>query len=448
MIGKTSYEGLSCPASTKNQLTTGCLTYDAAGNVTWDGSLNYLHDLENRMTKFVGSTTDIYLYDGDGQRVKKTTPAVSLYWYGATGNVLDETSGNGTLVSEYIFFNGTRVARRDADNTVKYYFADDLGSASVITNDHGAMTPPLAESDYYPYGGEIPITSGDPNHYKFTGKERDSESGLDNFGARYDASSLGRFMSPDPLGGHNEDPQTLNRYAYVRNNPLSLTDPTGLDFNLRCQPTAQNVSTCQGGHVGTTDDKGNFTATVVTSDSIRAGQNSANVDQNGVEVTTGGKSYSGQYFDNPASHTTDASGNDENHNPITLQGDASKGLGGFSFNVNGNCGGMCLSAGSVQFNGTPDQARAALKAAGSWNYGFLDTLNSTEFGHHPYTDQFRFGGPGPSLHVSVPWDYLPNADAFPTQSPFSTVPMTGGFHTDATTGSSHFWCANFGVGCN
>jgi RHS repeat-associated protein len=68
--------------------------------------------------------------------------------------------------------------------------------------------------------------------YKFTGKERDAESELDNFGARYNACSLGRFMSPDPMGGHYGDPQTLNRYAYVRNNPLRFTDPTGLDFYL------------------------------------------------------------------------------------------------------------------------------------------------------------------------------------------------------------------------
>jgi RHS repeat-associated protein len=144
--------------------------------------------------------------------------------------VLDETSGNGTLVSEYIFFNGKRVARRDADNSVKYYFADNLGSASVITNATGAM-PPLAESDYYPFGGEIPITRGDPNHYKFTGKERDTESGLDNFGARYNASSLGRFMSPDPVGIMKQkliDPQQWNMYAYVRNNPLRFIDPFGM----------------------------------------------------------------------------------------------------------------------------------------------------------------------------------------------------------------------------
>lgn len=74
-------------------------------------------------------------------------------------------------------------------------------------------------------------------NYKFTGKERDPESGLDNFGARYDSSSMGRFMSPDPLyiEAHRlADPQRLNLYAYARNNPANFTDPTGLDVTLKC----------------------------------------------------------------------------------------------------------------------------------------------------------------------------------------------------------------------
>ncbi len=69
--------------------------------------------------------------------------------------------------------------------------------------------------------------------YKFTGKERDAESGLDNFGARYDASSMGRFMSADPVFMNVMrvmDPQRLNLYAYGRNNPLVYTDPTGKDI--------------------------------------------------------------------------------------------------------------------------------------------------------------------------------------------------------------------------
>ena len=65
-----------------------------------------------------------------------------------------------------------------------------------------------------------------------TGKERDAESGNDYFGARYYASNMGRFMSPDPLGNFVADvsnPQTWNMYAYALNNPLKFTDPTGYD---------------------------------------------------------------------------------------------------------------------------------------------------------------------------------------------------------------------------
>ena len=70
-----------------------------------------------------------------------------------------------------------------------------------------------------------------------TGKERDSESGLDNFGARYNASSMGRFMTPDPLHIMKQkllDPQQWNMYSYVRNNPLRFIDPTGM-YDVDCK---------------------------------------------------------------------------------------------------------------------------------------------------------------------------------------------------------------------
>jgi RHS repeat-associated protein len=68
----------------------------------------------------------------------------------------------------------------------------------------------------------------------FTGKERDSESGLDNFGARYDSSQYGRFMTPDPgnVGSDPRDPQSWNAYSYVGNNPLGRIDADGLDYDV------------------------------------------------------------------------------------------------------------------------------------------------------------------------------------------------------------------------
>jgi len=84
------------------------------------------------------------------------------------------------------------------------------------------------ELDYYPFGGERVITSTRENHYKFTGLERDAESGLDHTLFRQYAWNLGRWLSPDPDGGAVINPQSLNRYAYVLNNPTNLIDPLGL----------------------------------------------------------------------------------------------------------------------------------------------------------------------------------------------------------------------------
>ena len=121
----------------------------------------------------------------------------------------------------------------------------------------------VARQDYLPFGEEIPAdTAGrsasllfgasDGVEQKFTGQIRDSETGMDFFLARYYASAVGRFTSPDPmnLGADATDPQSWNAYAYVRNNPLALVDPMGL-----CHMGADNVAyddepgDCGGGSV-------------------------------------------------------------------------------------------------------------------------------------------------------------------------------------------------------
>jgi len=170
-----------------------------------------------------------YTYDGDGSRVEKTgggaTP--TLYWDG-----LAESDLSGNVTSEYIFLGGRRIARRDvATGSVYYYFQDMLNSSNVVATSAGGVEN---ESDFYPFGGESVVTQNLANQkYKFTGKERDAESGNDYFGARYYASSMGRFMSPDkPFADqHSGNPQSWNLYSYTRNNPLRFVDDDGEKVN-------------------------------------------------------------------------------------------------------------------------------------------------------------------------------------------------------------------------
>ncbi|MGE5110967.1 MAG: RHS repeat domain-containing protein [Acidobacteriaceae bacterium] len=231
--GKSLYEPLSCQATGQNRLSSCSVNYDAAGNVVQYGSATYVYDAENRLVFTNGYA---YFYDGAGKRVKKCTSsqaqicqsnaAGTLYWTGTAKDALVETDMAGTVQKSYVFFNSRRIARIEPGSSERYYFSDHLGTHGLITNSNGDM-PPIEESDFYPYGGEIVVSGADSNHYKFTGKERDPESGLDNFGARFDASTLGRFISIDGGRGELQDPQTLNKYAYVTNNPLRYVDPDG-----------------------------------------------------------------------------------------------------------------------------------------------------------------------------------------------------------------------------
>lgn len=113
-----------------------------------------------------------------------------------------------------------------------FIHGDWLGTERARTNITGTTCETITS---LPFGDGQTISdtcgdsAGDVSPMHFTGKERDTETGLDNFSARYDSSSFGRFMSPDPVFVHVlgvMDPQRLNLYAYARNNPLVFLDPT------------------------------------------------------------------------------------------------------------------------------------------------------------------------------------------------------------------------------
>ncbi len=228
----------------QNRLVGPPYQYDAAGNLIFDGSHSYTYDAENRIVQVDGGATATYLYDAEGQRVRKTAGGVNTeYIYDLSGNVVAEVGGGCGATcwrTGYVYLGGSLLAEYQ-NSTTYFVHKDHLGSTRLVTDYRGFYVTEC--NDFLPFGEPtVPMTpcasSNAPNpsstSHKFTGKERDSESSLDFFGARYMGSALGRFMSPDPdnAGALEQDPQSWNGYAYARNNPLVYTDPDGLEFRI------------------------------------------------------------------------------------------------------------------------------------------------------------------------------------------------------------------------
>lgn len=197
--------------------------FDNAGNTVRDPqSRRFTYDGENKQVKVETldlnsnpvSTVGEYSYDGDGRRIKKHVPStgeVTVFVYDAAGKSIAEYS---TQISE--------------DAKVSYTTSDHLGSPRILTDENGTI---ISRRDFHPFGEKIdrPAYGADDIRKQFTGYERDSETGLDFAQARYFAYGHGRFSSPDNFLNDTSaaDPASWNLYAFVRNNPLNLVDPSG-----------------------------------------------------------------------------------------------------------------------------------------------------------------------------------------------------------------------------
>ncbi len=154
-----------------------------------------------------------------------------MYWYGSGGEILAETNESGGVLNEYIYFGGKRVAVIPASGSPMYYAEDMLGSSRVMVRADGTV---CYDADFTPFGAELPYTNSCPPNYKFEGKERDTETGNDEFGARYYSWRVGRWLSSDwsavPVAvpyANLTNPQTLNLYAMVADDPESFADLDG-----------------------------------------------------------------------------------------------------------------------------------------------------------------------------------------------------------------------------
>lgn len=220
-----------------NHMTNLVQTYDAAGNAVSDSMHSFAYDAENRLDSLDGGATS-YLYDAEGRRLERRTNGTATrdWYYNRDGTTLIEIAPPYPLYQE-MYAGGLHIATRTLNSTqtgtdTYFHHADWLGTERARTDWAGNLCETIAS---LPFGdGETPSTTcpeGDVSPMHFTGKERDLESSLDYFGARYNSSSLGRFMSPDPAnaGADATNPQSWNMYSYVLNSPIINLDPDGLN---------------------------------------------------------------------------------------------------------------------------------------------------------------------------------------------------------------------------
>ena len=210
--------------------------YDANGNMIDRNGYNVVWDAENRMTKIDKikainplpktqvvvidpqpiATNVKFKYDFRHNRIRKQDEVVTRYF----GNLVTQIDGSDT---QYVFAGGIRVARKDNSGTF-WYHADHLGSTRLVTT---SVATVAKSYDYAAFGKIVSETGRGTNSIGFNGHETDADCGLVYMKARYYDPDLGRFISPDSIVPDPFNPQALNRYSFVYNNPISNTDPSG-----------------------------------------------------------------------------------------------------------------------------------------------------------------------------------------------------------------------------
>lgn len=192
---------------------------DGAGTrtLTWDG--------DNRLKQVAvpGGPTVTYKYDALGRRIERTTSAGADERYVYDGpDVLADLNSSSAVTTTYL--NGLGVddhLRQTSTATgVSYFLTDHLGTTSALTDSSGSVVETLAYDSFGNNGGST------RTRYTYTGRERDPDTGLLYYRARFYDPQLGRFISEDPIGFAGGD---VNLYGYVWQNPLLARDPSGLD---------------------------------------------------------------------------------------------------------------------------------------------------------------------------------------------------------------------------
>jgi len=195
------------------------LIYDLNGNLISDDNYDYFYNEFNQLEKVISSGNIIaeYYYDAEGNRIKKVENNETTYYIG--DNFVRVVNNSGSFEEIYYYDNDKLIAS-NVSGEINYYHPDHLGSTTLITNSSGDL---IEETFYLPFGE---IISGGDSRYDYTGKELDNV-GLMYYGARYYSSEIMKFTQADPVISEVYNPQDLNHYSYVRNNPYKYVDSEG-----------------------------------------------------------------------------------------------------------------------------------------------------------------------------------------------------------------------------
>ena len=229
--GDTSTASSYNPAN--NQLTAAppkTYSYDATGNMLFDGTSTFTWDGLNRLVKVekAGATLAEYGYDAANRRIRKTVGAVTThYLYDLNNQLIAETLANGTVLREYIYLDGEPLALKEYQtNPGTYYFINDhLGTPQQLVTATGAI---VWQAAYLPFGQAQIKTATVKNNLRFPGQYFDAETGLHYNWNRFYDPEVGRYISADPIGLAGG----MNLYAYVGGNPVNLVDLKGLSTTL------------------------------------------------------------------------------------------------------------------------------------------------------------------------------------------------------------------------
>jgi RHS repeat-associated protein len=199
------------------------LEYDSLGNLIVGKDNSYEYNSLNQLEKVYSSTgvlLEEYFYDESGSRIKKIEYLDGIQTTYYVGDFIRVVNSSGTFDQVYYYNSIQQVGKKDFDGEMYFYHPDHLGSTNLMTNSAGEI---VEETRYLPFGAVI---FGGDEKFLYTGKELD-KTGLYYYGARYYDPFLRKFTQPDSVIPSVYNPQSLNKYSYVKNNPYKYIDPSG-----------------------------------------------------------------------------------------------------------------------------------------------------------------------------------------------------------------------------